>query len=122
MPSHRRVLFIASIAIVASAFLGRRDLQDLLQVGLALSAPLLQFAHGNLKTLEMELLVDLMPDDTTVLVLDPERARSRAHDLVATAEPEVVVPKLTAETGSHLLRRRLLPMPASVPVNFLSVR
>jgi transcription-repair coupling factor (superfamily II helicase) len=35
---------------------------------------------------EMELLVDLLPADTTVLVLDPERARSRAHDLVATAE------------------------------------
>ncbi len=35
---------------------------------------------------EMELLVDLMPEDTHVLVLDPERARSRAHDLVATSE------------------------------------
>ena len=35
---------------------------------------------------EMELLVDLMPTDTTVLVLDPERARRRAHDLVATSE------------------------------------
>ncbi|CAN5454119.1 transcription-repair coupling factor [soil metagenome] len=35
---------------------------------------------------EMELLVDLMPDDTHVLVLDPERARSRAHDLVETSE------------------------------------
>ena len=35
---------------------------------------------------EMELLVDLLPDDTTVLVLDPERARTRAHDLVATSE------------------------------------
>ncbi len=35
---------------------------------------------------EMELLVDLMPSDTHVLVLDPERARSRAHDLVATSE------------------------------------
>ena len=35
---------------------------------------------------EMELLVDLMPDDTHVLVVDPERARSRAHDLVATSE------------------------------------
>ena len=34
----------------------------------------------------MELLVDLMPSDTTVLVLDPERARTRAHDLVATSE------------------------------------
>ncbi|HEX5772606.1 MAG TPA: DEAD/DEAH box helicase, partial [Nocardioidaceae bacterium] len=35
---------------------------------------------------EMEMLVDLMPDNTHVLVLDPERARSRAHDLVATSE------------------------------------
>ncbi len=35
---------------------------------------------------EMELLVDLMPSDTQVLVLDPERARARAHDLVATSE------------------------------------
>ncbi|MCD4526666.1 transcription-repair coupling factor [Nocardioides sp. cx-173] len=35
---------------------------------------------------EMELLVDLMPPQTHVLVLDPERARSRAHDLVATSE------------------------------------
>jgi len=35
---------------------------------------------------EMELLVDLMPDDTQVVMLDPERARTRAHDLVATSE------------------------------------
>ena len=35
---------------------------------------------------EMELLVDLMPADTHVLVLDPERVRGRAHDLVATSE------------------------------------
>ncbi len=35
---------------------------------------------------EMELLVDLMPEATSVLVLDPERVRSRAHDLVATSE------------------------------------
>ncbi len=35
---------------------------------------------------DMELLVDLMPARTHVLVLDPERARSRAHDLVATSE------------------------------------
>ncbi|MFN8195882.1 MAG: transcription-repair coupling factor [Nocardioidaceae bacterium] len=34
----------------------------------------------------MELLVDVMPEDTTVVVLDPERARTRAHDLVATSE------------------------------------
>ncbi|KAA1424339.1 transcription-repair coupling factor [Nocardioides antri] len=35
---------------------------------------------------ELELLVDLLPTDTQVLVLDPERARARAHDLVATSE------------------------------------
>ena len=35
---------------------------------------------------QMELLVDLLPADTQVLLLDPERARSRAHDLVATSE------------------------------------
>ncbi|MDN5856269.1 MAG: transcription-repair coupling factor, partial [Actinomycetia bacterium] len=35
---------------------------------------------------EMELLVDLMPADATVLVCDPERVRTRAHDLVATSE------------------------------------
>ncbi|MFL6156969.1 MAG: CarD family transcriptional regulator, partial [Marmoricola sp.] len=35
---------------------------------------------------EMELLIDLLPRDTSVLVLDPERVRTRAHDLVATSE------------------------------------
>src|SRR5689334_17733474 len=35
---------------------------------------------------DMELLVDLFPADTHVLLVDPERARSRAHDLVATSE------------------------------------
>ncbi len=35
---------------------------------------------------EMELLVDLLPAETHVLLLDPERIRTRAHDLVATSE------------------------------------
>jgi transcription-repair coupling factor (superfamily II helicase) len=35
---------------------------------------------------ELELLIDVMPADTQVLVVDPERVRSRAHDLVATSE------------------------------------
>jgi transcription-repair coupling factor (superfamily II helicase) len=35
---------------------------------------------------EMELLVDVLPAGTHVLVLDPERSRRRAHDLVATSE------------------------------------
>ncbi len=35
---------------------------------------------------EMELLLDLLPTETHVLLLDPERVRTRAHDLVATSE------------------------------------
>jgi len=35
---------------------------------------------------EMELLVDLLPERSTVLVCDPERVRTRAHDLVATSQ------------------------------------
>jgi transcription-repair coupling factor (superfamily II helicase) len=35
---------------------------------------------------EMELLVELLPPQSHVLVLDPERVRTRAHDLVATSE------------------------------------
>ncbi|HQR28051.1 MAG TPA: transcription-repair coupling factor, partial [Nocardioides sp.] len=35
---------------------------------------------------DMELLVDVLPPETHVLVLDPERVRTRAHDLVATSQ------------------------------------
>ncbi|MGW5364581.1 transcription-repair coupling factor [Actinopolymorpha pittospori] len=35
---------------------------------------------------DMELLLDLMPAHTHVVVADPERVRSRAHDLVATSQ------------------------------------
>ena len=35
---------------------------------------------------DMELLIDLLPTDATVLVCDPERVRARAHDLVATSQ------------------------------------
>jgi transcription-repair coupling factor (superfamily II helicase) len=35
---------------------------------------------------EMELLLDLLPRGTHVLVCDPERVRTRAHDLVATSK------------------------------------
>ena len=35
---------------------------------------------------DMELLLDLMPAQTHVLVCDPERVRTRAHDLTATSE------------------------------------
>ena len=35
---------------------------------------------------DMELLVDLLPAGSIVLVCDPERVRARAHDLVATSQ------------------------------------
>ncbi len=35
---------------------------------------------------DMELLVDLLPTGSMVLVCDPERVRARAHDLVATSQ------------------------------------
>jgi len=59
------------------------DLLDKLSEGIAVEgmealAPVL--ADG------MELLVDLLPGGAVVLVCDPERVRSRAHDLVATSE------------------------------------
>jgi len=50
---------------------------------------------------EMELLVDLLPKDTHVLVLDPERARSRAHDLVATSEEFLGASWAAAAGGGH---------------------
>ncbi len=34
----------------------------------------------------LELLIDVMPDDTQILLSDPERIRARAHELVATSE------------------------------------
>ena len=61
---------------------------------------------------EMELLVDLMPADTHVLVLDPERARSRAHDLVATSEEFLGASWAAAAGGRHGAdrpRRRVVP-------------
>ncbi|KRB76994.1 transcription-repair coupling factor [Nocardioides sp. Root190] len=50
---------------------------------------------------ELELLVDLLPRDTKVLVLDPERARARAHDLVATSEEFLAASWATAASGGQ---------------------
>ncbi|MFC7501379.1 transcription-repair coupling factor, partial [Nocardioides sp. GCM10030258] len=50
---------------------------------------------------ELELLVDLLPANTQVLVLDPERARARAHDLVATSEEFLAASWATAAVGGQ---------------------
>jgi len=48
---------------------------------------------------DMELLVDLMPAQTHVLLLDPERVRSRAHDLLATSEEFLAASWAAAASG-----------------------
>jgi transcription-repair coupling factor (superfamily II helicase) len=50
---------------------------------------------------EMELLVDLLPGNTHVLVLDPERVRARAHDLVATSEEFLGASWAAAASGAQ---------------------
>ena len=61
---------------------------------------------------ELELLVDVMPADTQVLVVEPERVRSRAHDLVATSE-EFLGASWAAAAGGGTApdrpRRRVVP-------------
>ncbi len=47
----------------------------------------------------MELLVDLLPADAHVLLLDPERVRSRALDLVATSEEFLHASWVAAASG-----------------------
>ena len=50
---------------------------------------------------ELELLVDLLPVDTHALVIDPERVRSRAHDLVATSEEFLEASWAAAASGGQ---------------------
>jgi transcription-repair coupling factor (superfamily II helicase) len=50
---------------------------------------------------EMELLVDLLPPDTHVLLLDPERVRTRAHDLVSTSEEFLAASWAAAASGGQ---------------------
>lgn len=50
---------------------------------------------------EMELLVDLLPTDTHVLLLDPERVRTRAHDLVSTSDEFLAASWAAAASGGQ---------------------
>jgi len=50
---------------------------------------------------EMEMLADLLPKDGHVLVCDPERVRSRAHDLVATSQEFLTASWAAAATGGE---------------------
>ena len=48
---------------------------------------------------DLQLLVDELPRDTVVLVCDPERVRTRAHDLVRTSQEFLEASWATAATG-----------------------
>ncbi|MDT9594407.1 transcription-repair coupling factor [Nocardioides zeae] len=50
---------------------------------------------------ELELLVDVLPADAHVLMLDPERARRRAADLVATSEEFLAASWAAAASGGQ---------------------
>jgi transcription-repair coupling factor (superfamily II helicase) len=48
---------------------------------------------------DLQLLVDELPPGTAILVCDPERVRTRAHDLVATSQEFLEASWATAATG-----------------------
>jgi transcription-repair coupling factor (superfamily II helicase) len=50
---------------------------------------------------DLQLLVDELPRDTVVLVCDPERVRTRAHDLVRTSQEFLEASWATAATGGQ---------------------
>ena len=50
---------------------------------------------------EMEMLTDLLPDQSAVVVCDPERVRARAHDLVATSAEFLQASWAAAATGGE---------------------
>jgi transcription-repair coupling factor (superfamily II helicase) len=50
---------------------------------------------------EMEMLTDLLPDKSAVLICDPERVRARAHDLVATSAEFLQASWAAAATGGE---------------------
>ncbi len=50
---------------------------------------------------DMELLVDLLPERSAILICDPERIRARAHDLVATSQEFLQASWAAAATGGE---------------------
>jgi transcription-repair coupling factor (superfamily II helicase) len=50
---------------------------------------------------DLQLLVDELPPDTVVVVCDPERVRTRAHDLVRTSQEFLEASWATAATGGQ---------------------
>ncbi len=51
---------------------------------------------------EMQPLLDLLPDGTHVVLVDPEKIRTRSHDLVATSEEFLAASWANASAGNDL--------------------
>src|SRR4051794_22491955 len=51
---------------------------------------------------QMQPLLDVLPDGTHVVLVDPERIRTRAHDLVATSEEFLAASWANASAGNEL--------------------
>jgi transcription-repair coupling factor (superfamily II helicase) len=86
-PPCRELLLTAQVrtraAAVANHLPGARDLLLKIAEGIAVEG-MESLAPALLDG--METLLDVLPDDAAVVLLDPERVRTRAHDLVATSQ------------------------------------
>ncbi|QKE85792.1 transcription-repair coupling factor [Arthrobacter sp. NEB 688] len=100
-PPCRELLLTPSVreraAVLADQLPGAADLLDKLANGIAVEgmeslAPAL--VEG------METLLEVLPADAVVVACDPERVRTRAHDLVATSEEFLQAGWATAAGGS----------------------
>ena len=86
-PPCREVLLTDAVRERAAALRqhlpGAMDLLDKVAAGIAVEG--MESLAPALVT-GMETLLDVLPDDAAVVLLDPERVRTRAHDLVATSQ------------------------------------
>jgi transcription-repair coupling factor (superfamily II helicase) len=73
----------ARAAALADALPGARDLLEKVANGIAVEG---MESLGPALVDGMESLLDVMPEGSLVVVSDPERVRTRAHDLVSTSE------------------------------------
>jgi transcription-repair coupling factor (superfamily II helicase) len=89
----------ARAAVLADEYPGLADVFSQLAEGIAIEgmeslAPVL--------VPRMELLTDVLPEGTSVVLCDPERIRTRAHDLVATGEEFLAASWAAAAAGGSV--------------------
>jgi transcription-repair coupling factor (superfamily II helicase) len=102
-PPCREILLTDEVRARAAALTGRlpgvADMLEKIAAGIAVEgmeslAPALVDGMGP--------LLDLLPDGTHAVVVDPERVRTRAHDLVATSEEFLSASWANAAAGNEL--------------------